>query len=155
MKKKSLAAILLLLLATAVIAGVYLSGRKQAAEGTVAVVYADKETLVDPFRAPAADVAGTVVNGKGKEKEVSGTGVTLMSVLELAGIRAGSFSSARVVSSDEYAAELSADEAAADGTAFLIRDQADDGSTAVRLVVFGDTNAKRQVKNVVRIEVSK
>ena len=33
------------------------------------------------------------------------------------------------------------------------KQQEDDGSTSARLYVFGDSDSKRQVKNVVRIEL--
>ena len=82
-----------------------------------------------------------------------------MDVLSLAGIGNGDFAYVRAVSSDEYAAELLAQEVADDGIAFLIRDSSDGGKEAgglsIRLVVFGDSNSKRQVKDVVRIEVVK
>ena len=40
-----------------------------------------------------------------------------------------------------------------DGKAYLAKQQEDDGSTSARLYVFGDSDSKRQVKNVVRIEL--
>ena len=95
------------------------------------------------------------MNGKGQEKDISEKGVKLSDVLSLAGLGKGDYSAVRVVSSDEYAAEISAEEVDSGEVAFLIRDQADDGSETVRLIVFGDSNSKRQVKNVVRIEVTK
>lgn len=154
MKKKHLIITAILLLITAVIAFFYLQGRRQTPEGSLAVICEDKETIVDPFTAPSVDVAGTVVNGKGQEKELSGKGVTLSDVLSLAGFSEGDYSEIRVVSSDEYAAQISAQEISGK-TAFLIKDHADNGSETIRLIVFGDPNAKRQVKNVVRIELTR
>ena len=110
MKKKHLIITAILLLITAVIAFFYLQGRRQTPEGSLAVICEDKETIVDPFTAPSVDVAGTVVNGKGQEKELSGKGVTLSDVLSLAGFGEGDYSEVRVVSSDEYAAQISAQE---------------------------------------------
>ena len=78
-----------------------------------------------------------------------------MDVLSFADTGSGDFAYVRVVSSDEYAAELFPEELAAGGTAFLIRDSSDDGADTVRLIVFGDPDSKRQVKDVVRIEVVK
>ena len=155
MKKTHLIITAVLVIATALIALFYLKGRHQAPEGSLAVIREDKETTIDPFAAPAADVIGTTVNGKGQEKEISEKGVKLSDVLSLAGLGKGDYSAVRVVSSDEYAAEISAGEVDSGEVAFLIRDQGDDGSETVRLIVFGDSNSKRQVKNVVRIEVTK
>ena len=155
MKKRHLIITAILLLITAVIAFFYLQGRRQTPEGSLAVICEDKETIVDPFTAPSVDVAGTVVNGKGQEKELSGKGVTLSDVLSLAGFGEGDYSEVRVVSSDEYAAQISAQEITSGKTVFLIKDHADNGSETIRLIVFGDPNAKRQVKNVVRIELTR
>ena len=93
------------------------------------------------------------MNGKGQEKEISAQGAALSDVLSLAGIEPDSYTTARVVSSDEYAAGITAEEAAAGNIAFLIPDEGDDGTETIRLIVFGDDNSKRQVKDVVKIEV--
>ncbi len=159
MKKRNLVITAVLILAAALIAVLYLRGRTQAPEGSLNILYDNKEIQVEPFALPLTEVKGTVVNGKGVEKEISSDGVSVMDVLSHAGIGSGDFASVRVVSSDEYAAELLAEEVAGDGTAYLIRDSSGDGkdadSPSIRLVVFGDTNSKRQVKDVVRIEVVK
>ena len=155
MKKTHLIITAVLVIATALIALFYLKGRHQAPEGSLAVICEDKETTIDPFAAPVADVTGTTVNGKGQEKELFEKGVKRSDVLSLAGLGKGDYSAVRVVSSDEYAAEISAEEVDSGEVAFLIRDQGDDGSSAIRLIVFGDSNSKRQVINVVRIEVTK
>ena len=53
-----------------------------------------------------------------------------------------------VVADDAYSAEVTAEEIAAPGQVYLMRQE--DG---IRLVVFGDSNSKRNVTNVVRLEV--
>ena len=65
MKKKHLIITAILLLITALIAFFHLRDRRQAPEGSLAVIFEERETIVDPFTAPSADVAGTIVNGKG------------------------------------------------------------------------------------------
>lgn len=77
------------------------------------------------------------MNGKGEEKQIDAHGVILSEVC------GGEFSTATVTASDEYSAVVSGGE-----NAYLIL--SDDGS--LRLIVFGDENAKRDVKNVVRID---
>lgn len=153
MKKKDLIIAFVLVLAAALIAVIYLNGRNQTPQGSLAVLYENSEKLLNPFSLPLSEVRGTTVNGKGEEKEISEEGVSVKDVLTLAGIK--DFSNVRVVSSDEYAAELKAEEFISDHFAFLIRDASDDGSESIRLIVFGDSNSKRQVKDVVRIEVTK
>lgn len=155
MKKRNLLIILVLLAITAVIAFFYLSGRKETPKGSLAVVHNEKETLIDPFSGELTDVKGTTVNGKGEEKEISASGISLLSALEMAKISPDDYTSVKVISSDEYAAELTAEETAAPGTAYLIQDTGDDGTQSIRLIVFGDSNSKRQVKDVARIETVK
>ena len=153
MKKKNLLITLVLVLAAAVIGGVYLKGRSQAPSGSLAIVLDGSETLVDPFSAPSVPVEGTTVNGKGEEKEISETGAALKDVLALAGVGEGAYTSVRAVSSDEYGADLTEEEISSGDRAFLVRDSSDEGQETIRLIVFGDTNSKRQVKDVVRIEI--
>ena len=159
MKKRNLVITVILVLAATLISVFYLRGRTQSPRGSLNICYEDKEISVEPFTLSLSEVKGTVVNGKGEEKEISAKGVSVMDVLSLAGIGNGDFAYVRAVSSDEYAAELLAQEVADDGIAFLIRDSSDGGKEAgglsIRLVVFGDSNSKRQVKDVVRIEVVK
>ena len=155
MKKKYLIVTAVLVFLAALIAFFYLKDRRQAPEGSLIILCGDRETRADPFSLPLTEVKGTIVNGKGEEKEISEEGVSLSDVLSLAGVSKGDYSTARVVSSDEYAAEISAEEIDSGRIAFLIKDPADDGTVMIRLIVFGDPNSKRQVKNVVRVELTK
>ena len=93
------------------------------------------------------------VGGKGQEKDVDEIGISLKDAISKSGLGKAGFTKARVVSSDEFAAEISFDEINEDGKAYLAKQQEDDGSTIARLYVFGDSDSKRQVKNVVRIEL--
>lgn len=83
-------------------------------------------------------VSGSIKNGKGEIRQIDAEGVKLDSVLE------GDYESAKVTASDEYSATVATEEME---NAYLILD---DG--ALRLIVFGDENSKRDVKNVVRID---
>ena len=53
-----------------------------------------------------------------------------------------------MVSDDEYTATLQQEEVCEEGKAWLLVDEED-----VRLVVFGDSDSKRKVKDVVRLVV--
>ena len=147
MKKKTLlwlvAAVALL---TAVLAIVHLTGREAPAQGSVLIKAGDQTLSVSEKDLSFVPVEGTTVNGKGEEKKISGEGVALAAVLEKAGVQASQ--SVRVAADDEYAAEISAEELAEDGRVWLLKT---DGG--FRLIVFGDRNSKRDVKNVARIEV--
>lgn len=83
-------------------------------------------------------VCGTVVNGKGEKKQIDAQGAVLSEVC------GGEFNSATVTASDEYSAVVEKQDSE---NAYLIED-----SGSLRLVVFGDENAKRDVKNVARID---
>lgn len=154
MKKKSVILVLILFIITAATACIYLLGRDEPSEGCLTVLCGGNSKTVDPFSKGLQPVSGVLINGKGEEKEISGSGVPLKDVITLSGIKEGAYQSAKIVSSDEYAAELTADEIKEDGKAFLIKDTSDDNSMTIRLIVFGDSNSKRQVKNVERIELS-
>ncbi|MBP5309510.1 MAG: hypothetical protein J6W58_10535 [Lachnospiraceae bacterium] len=153
MKKRNITIIVVLLIITAIIAAIYLLGRNYVPKGKVSIVFNEKSVSVDPFKAASVNVNGTTVNGKGKEKEISTTGVTLLSVIQMAGVSDSDFSKALVVSSDEYSAELTSAEILDPDIAFLIKSANDDDTESIKLIVFGDSDSKRQVKNVERIEL--
>ena len=140
---KSRRAILLLIgalvLITAVLAAVHFSTRETVPEGAVLVRQDGKERYVALEKLALTKVTGTIVNGKDEERVIDSDGVALGELAE------GTFASVTVTSDDAFAATVNAEEIA---NAFLIR--SDDGSA--RLVVFGDSNSKRSVRNVVRIE---
>ncbi len=113
----------------------YLTTRTPDAEGEIlvdgeAVVIADLQL---------SQVEGSVVNGKGEEKQIDARGICLSEVC------GGDYTTVTLTASDEYRAVVSADEIE---NAYLIL--SDDGT--MQLIVFGDGNAKRDVKNVVRID---
>lgn len=149
MKKHKLAIIIIaiLILLTAVLTVVHLTTREQSAEGAVQIVQNGKTKLV--YLAdlkPVAPVQGTVVNNAGEEKKIDGQGILVFDVLKLAGVTAEN--EVKVTSDDEYTVSLTAEEVAEEGKAWLL---IEDGT--LRLIVFGDQGAKRNVKNVVRLTV--
>ena len=84
-------------------------------------------------------VKGTVVTAKGEEKQIDAQGIALSELC-------GDFNSVTVTASDEYSAVVKKKDSE---NAYLIEDYG-----GLRLVVFGDENAKRDVKNVARIDFS-
>lgn len=99
---------------------------------------------VDVDELTLTTVCGQVVNGKGKIKDVEGQGILLRDVLSTCHVR--DYLTIRVISDDEYAAELSKEEVENSDIAYLLIE----GGEA-RLYVFGDSNSKRNVANVKRI----
>lgn len=136
MKKSVLLIIVILLLATAVLAIMHLTTRTPEIEGAILV----NGEAVEISDLDFTRVSGTLVNGKGEEKQIDSQGVLLSEVC------GSGFTSATVTASDEYSAVVENKDSE---NAYLIED---DGS--LRLVVFGDDNAKRDVKNVARIDFS-
>ena len=134
-KKSILAGIAALLLLTAVLAVLHLTTRTPDVKGEILVNGAGVN--IDGLQ--FTDVSGTIVNGRGEETQIKAPGIPLS---ELCG---DDFEEAEVTASDEYRAVVYAHEK---DRAYLILN--DDGT--VQLVVFGDDNQKRDVKNVVRID---
>ena len=153
--KKSTILILILLIITAATACIYLWGRDEPSEGNISILYEGQSSTIDPFSRGLQPVSGTLINGKGEEKEVSESGVPLQDVISLSEIKDVDYRSAKIISSDEYAADLTVEEINEKDRVYLIKDISDDKSVSIRLIVFGDPNSKRQVKNVERIELYK
>ena len=139
--------IAVLVLLTAVLTAVHLTTREQSTEGALQVVQNGKTRLVklDELK-PVSQVQGTVVNNAGEEKKIDSRGILVSDVLKLAGTDVTA--ELRVTSDDEYTVSLTAEEVAEEGKAWLL---IEDGT--LRLIVFGDQGAKRNVKNVIRLPV--
>ena len=94
------------------------------------------------------EITGTVLNGKGEEKEIHEQGVSVAEVLYAAGVDPAQVNNLKVTAADEFYAQLAGDEIREEGKAFL----AEDGQGGMKLIVFGDSNAKRNVRDVVRLD---
>lgn len=143
MKKKTIAILLILVLAIG--AGLTLwhfSTRAQVPDNALRVEFGGAVTLVAVDTLTLEPVEGMTLNGKGEEKPVSGMGVPLSDVLTQAG--AAGYATVTVTADDAYSAQLTAEEVAEEGKAYLLVEEDD----SLRLVVFGDSNSKRKVSNV-------
>ena len=110
------------------------------------IVAGEGETKIAWDELTLVPVQGTTINGRGEEKAIDAEGVALQSLMDLAGIEA--LERITVVAGDAYQAEVSADELAEAGKVFLIRSE--DG---LRLIVFGDEDSRRIVRDVVQVIV--
>lgn len=153
MKKGSkiiIAVIAALIALTAVFAIIHSAARTEVPDGALLVSCGGEKKYVDLASLDTVSVRGSVVNGKGEKSDVNTQGVPLADVIENAGFDPNGAVTVKVTADDEFSAELSGDELNEEGKAYLVGEN--DGS--VRLVVFGDSNAKRNVRNVVSVEVT-
>lgn len=153
MKKSTkiiMAAIAALIALTAVFAIIHSAARTEVPDGALLVSCGGEKKYVDLASLDTVSVRGSVVNGKGEKSNVNTQGVPLADVIENAGFDPNGAVTVKVTADDEFSAELSGDELNEEGKAYLVGEN--DGS--VRLVVFGDSNAKRNVRNVVSVEIS-
>ena len=145
-KHKALALILVLAMLTGIAAWLHLSSRENVAEGTLQMTIDGHSHAVEVSGLDFEPVSGVRVNGKGESIPVEGQGISVKDLLESKKI--ASYSKVTVLSNDSYAAELAAEEITEDGKAYLMLDEEE-----LRLIVFGDSNSKRSVSNVVQIIV--
>lgn len=153
MKKSTkiiMAAIAALIALTAVFAIIHSAARTEVPDGALLVSCGGEKKYVDLASLDTVSVRGSVVNGKGEKSNVNTQGVPLADVIENAGFDPNGAVTVKVTADDEFSAELSGDELNEAGKAYLVSE--DDGS--MRLVVLGDSNAGRNVRNVVSVEVT-
>lgn len=118
----------------------FLRDREEVPEHSLVLVSGGKESTVDIDKLELTHFSGTTVNGKGEEKSIDADGIKLSDVIDVS-----NYTEASVVADDSYSATVKKEEM---DQAWL---EIEEGSA--RLIVLGDTDSKRNVKNVVRIEV--
>lgn len=147
--KKIMLCILAVLLAlTAVLAVIWLTSRDSVPEGAVAVDAQGKRMYLQKNALEKERVTGTLMNGKGKETAVDAMGAQLSDVLVSLGIDLADVSAVRVTAQDAFSTEVAAEEIAEPGKVYLTV-----SADGITLVVFGDSNARRNVKHAAAIEV--
>ena len=147
MKKRMIWGLAGILLLTAIVAGVHLSTREKAVEGQLLVSCGGPETAVEIGKLELRSVQGTISNAKGETREIDAMGVPVAEILK--SVDAAEVSTVTVVADDEYRADLTAAEAEDEQNVFFVLQE--DGG--LQLIVFTDNNSKRNVSNVVRMEV--
>lgn len=143
---KAFAWILVLVVLTGIAAWWHLSSREEVIEGTLQITVNGSAQTVNLSDLTYEPVSGVRVNGKGESIPVEGDGISVKNLLETQNVV--SCTKVTVISDDTYTAELTAEEIAEEGKAYLLLDE-----TYLRLVVFGDHNSKRSVSKVVQIVV--
>ena len=144
--KVKLFAVVLVIL-TVVAAILHLNTREVVAEGNLQLKAGETTMNLDISEFDYQQVTGVRMNGKGEKIPVDAPGISVKNVIAYA--KVAEYETVTVIAGDSYSAEISAEEVE-DGTkAFLIVDD----EKKLRLVVFGDTNSKRSVSDVVQIVV--
>lgn len=148
MNTKKITAVILavLLLCTAIFAGIHLGTRSQVPEGSLCVTMDGKSTYVLISALAHTQINGSIINGKGQEKPISGEAVRLEDVLEAAGIE--KFTRVCATANDEYSAVITAEEILNPSRVYIMETE-----NGLNLVVFGDSNSKRNVSDVARLGV--
>ncbi len=130
-----------LALITILVSFIYLRGRKSVPKTQIVLSVNSTEKFISLSDYKLSGVSEDIPNKKGEVKHIEGDGVLISDI-----IGPVSFSDITVIADDEYRASLTPEDME---NAFLLSDE-----ESARLIVKGDKNSKRDVKNVVRIEVN-
>ena len=146
MKKKTLLIILAVLVVLAAVLAVIISkNQPQKAVSEVIIVQNGKQAKVDLGKLDLTDVKATVTRANGKTLEIDAKGLEMRKLLE----KYSGYTTLTVSAEDNYTAEIKADELQTEKNVYLIIGE----ENKPRLVVLSDSNAKRDVKNVLTIEL--
>lgn len=151
MKQKRIILVIIIILAAAaaVLAILHLTHSKPVEQGQIEIIRQNQKWLLNAADIAKVSVKGELVNGKGETINIDAKGIALADMLTSIGIDPAKVTVLKITSQDEYSAEISGDELLEDGKVYLTSD----GDETFTLVVFGDSNSKRKVKDVARIEV--
>ena len=134
----------LIIIAIAVLAVVVGTSMPTKSPSEIIITEGGKQSRTDLEKLELTDVKGTITMASGKTKTIDAKGIELGKLLE-----GKSYEYILVSAEDNYSAKLSREEAEQPGNAYIILDK----EKKPRLVVLSDTNAKRDVKNVLSIEL--
>ena len=149
MKKNKLLIFLTIVLMFTVFGGVlHFSTRDNIPEDALKITYQEKEIFVDIHTLETEYISGTRINGKNEEISVEGPAVLVKNLFTKEKIK--TFRNAKFISDDSYSAEVTYEEIVQKENVYLLYEMEED---TLRLVVFGDKNSKRNVSNVVEIEI--
>ena len=141
---------LALLLVTVIVAGAYLALRAQVPEDAIVLEYGSTTYIVDLQGIKMTEIHGERMNGKGEVKPVDGMGFHLQDLVAWTLGKDFTCDTVTITASDGVSAEITADELNEEGKVVLLWNE-EDGR--LQLIVFGDSDSKRSVKQVERIEV--
>ena len=139
--------LLTLVLLTAAAAAVHLACASETVPGALVLEADGKETAFSPDTLPIIPVEGEIVNGRDEVRTVREEGWALGDVLKAAGFDPAGLASVTVLAADGYSAAVTGGELREEGRVYLLRRE----GPSFRLIVFGDPDSRRSVKDVVRL----
>ena len=137
----------LLLALTALAVWWHLSLAQETPENALVVLSGETRYTVSLDTLDPVHVTGEIVNGRGEASLVRSEGTELRTILEGLSIAPSSIDRIRVIAADSFSATVLGDEMRESGKVYLLTAE----ESAPRLIVFGDTDRKRNVKNVVQL----
>ncbi len=155
MKSKIFGVVIVLI---ALVSGyLYLNNREEPKEGSVHILYQDQSIACEPNTLKSVSIQGETVNGKGEVSEVNAKGIELSALLDQSfkSVKALDksmeieYEQVTVEADDAYSATLTKEEIEEDGKVYLAFEK----DNQYTLIVFGDSNSKRNVRNVVKVIV--
>ena len=147
-KKMTAIGLLSILLLTVILAAIHLSSRTDIPMGSLQIEQGGTTLLIDLSTLEPGEVRGSIRNGKGEEIGIDGLGIPLSQLLEGAGCSVSDTVS--VIADDAYSAAVTRDELMESNRVFLLFS----ANERPRLIVFGDSDSKRNVSGVIRLVVS-
>ena len=143
--------VIVLLLVTITATTVYLLNRAKTPEDAIVLEYGSTTYIVDLQGIRMTEIHGERMNGKGEIKPVDGMGFHLQDLVAWTLGKDFTCDTVTITASDGVSAEITADELNEEGKVVLLLNE-EDGR--LQLIVFGDSDSKRSVKQVERIEVN-
>ena len=164
LSKKTLGIICAVVLVAAVaVVGLIVRNRQQAEEqaGALQLQYGEQRLTIPLKELDQAEFSGETVNGKGDVFTRTYRGVELQALLEARKIDPTAVGGVTAVAADQFSAELTGDEVREAGRVYLAVqvdgkrvEGIDPGTPGVQLVVFGDSNSKRNVRNLSVLQIA-
>lgn len=158
MSKKLIVGIVLLLVATGIVAAIHLMN--QDAIACMVILQEDQQITVSFEDLNQGSFSGELIDGKGNAIFHKYTGILLRELLEQKGIDLALLSGVTVTSADHYSVAFTSEEIlredrvyvaiTVDGTKI---DGIDPGSDGVQIIVFADPNSHRCVRFAQRITI--
>lgn len=147
--KFSLILISLLLIVTAVTAGIHLSSRTTVPEECITISSAQGSSILKLSELNWSRVQGQIKNQKGDVRDIDAQGISVKDALTFADIDLNTIVGIDVTAEDSYHAELRTEEILQFQNAYFIRQE----EGGIRLIVFEDQNSKRNISDVADVRI--
>lgn len=155
-------AVLLVLIAAVLIVGFQVRNQQLELEkaGSVRLIVQGQEFVIPVSQLDRGEFFGETVSGKGEAISNSYRGVEVRTLLQEREYNPDRVTGMTATAADQYSAEYSGDEIREAGRVYLavaMNDQKIEGmepdQPGVMVIVFGDSNSKRIIRNLVKLEI--